>query len=50
MEMLVIAVLAIAALMLTKFNKAPARRLKRARVRSNSESSYRQTNVRDDRC
>jgi hypothetical protein len=43
-------VFAIAALMVMQFNKAPARRLKRARMRSHSDSSFRQTNVPDDRC
>ena len=50
MEIIVISVFAFAALMVMQFNRAPARLLKRARVRSNSDSSYRQTNVPDDRC
>ena len=50
MEIIVISVFAFAAFMAMQFNRAPAQRLKRVRVRSNSDSSYRQTNVPDDRC
>lgn len=50
MEMLVIAVLAVGALMVMQSNKGSAQRLQRARARSNADSSYRQTNVPDDRC
>ena len=50
MEMFVIAALIIGALMVSQYNKAAARRVKRVPVRSNTESSYRQTSVPDDRC
>jgi hypothetical protein len=43
-------VLALGALAIVQYNKASAQRLKRARVRSNMDSSYRQTSVPDDRC
>lgn len=50
MEMFVIAALIIGALMLSQYNRAQAGRVKRAPVRSNTDSSYRQTSVPDDRC
>ena len=50
METVIIAVLAALAVMAIQYRKTWTHRVKRVRVRTDSRSSYRQTNVPDDRC
>ena len=50
MEAITLVVLAALAVMAIQYKKTSVRRVKRARVRSDSRSSLRQTSVPDDRC
>lgn len=50
MEVIVMVVLAALTVMAIQYRTTSAHRSRRIRVRADSRSSYRQTNVPDDRC